>query len=143
MGVLSSVQAFFGAREQDVVVFVEDAWNEIPIAASKVRAIVKWLANVGLPTFQKELDFALPIMTTVAAGSGHAELGASLTALDAATHAVNAAIASAQTGALSTDQVVTAIGALDSAKATFNSAKALTANIVATTPLSGLPARAV
>jgi hypothetical protein len=134
MSIFTSIKGLFVTTEQDVVKFVEDVWNEVPVAASRIAAISKWLANVGLPAFQKDLDFALPVMTAVSAATSHPELGASLVALDAATHAVTAAIGSAQSGSLSADQVVTAIGALSSAEATFNSAKATTAKIVATTP---------
>jgi hypothetical protein len=134
MSFLSSLKFWATTTEADAVAFVGNVWAEIPIAASKVKAIANWLANTALPAFQKDLDFAMPVMTTVATASGHAELGASLVALDAATHAVNTAISSAQAGTITADQVVTAIGALSSAKATFNNAQALTAKIVATTP---------
>ena len=134
MNVFNSIKGFFVTTESDVVKFVKDVWAETPLAAAKVAAIGKWVANVGLPAFQNDLDALLPFMTAVGASTGHPELGVSLAALDTATHAVNAALGSAQSGSLSADQVVSAIGALENAKSTFASAKALTAHIVATTP---------
>lgn len=141
MSFFTSIKGFFVTTENDVTKFVKDVWAEVPIAGAKIAAIGKWVATVGLPAFQADLDALLPFMTAVGASTGHPELGVSLAALDTATHAVNAALSSAQTGSLSADQVVSAIGALENAKSSFASAKALTAHIVATTPAT-TPAKA-
>ena len=139
MGVFSSVKSWFVTTEADVEKFIEDVWDEIPIAAAKIAAIAKWVVKVGLPGFQQELDAAMPFMMVVGSATGHQELNASLVALQSATHAVNSALGSAQAGSLTSDQVVAAIGALQGAKATFTSAKALTAQAVAAAPMTGSP----
>ena len=134
MGVLSSVRGWFVTTEADVEKFIEDVWEEVPIAAGRVAAMAKWIATVGVPGFKADLDAAMPFMVMVGNATGHPELNASLVALQAATTAVNSALGSAQAGTLTPDQVVAAAGALNGAKATFIAAKAKTAEAVAAAP---------
>lgn len=139
MNFWDKINVFAKTTEQDVMVFMGRVWAEEKILASEIAAAAKWIVEVGLPGLEKNLDAALPFITAVSAATGHAELGTSLTALDAAVHGVNSAISSAQAGTLTADQVAAAYGSLKGAEAIFNKAVGTAATITATTQPSTLP----